>query len=333
LPASRSQRPFLCMLDGTAVDISIVGGKGASLGRLVALKAPVPPAFALTIHAYEEHIRFLGTPARASQAADHELEYIRSAILEAEIPPPITAAIAECLEALNQGSSFQRSLAVRSSATAEDSPHFSFAGLHDTVLDVADLSSVEHSVKKCWASLWSDRAVSYRRSGDDTLDTASMAVVIQQLVRCDVSFVVFTADPVSYEDECLVISATYGLGEAIVSGLVTPDHIVIDESGEVARYDIGEKETMIISAASAGGGVREVPVPRILGRAPALTHDQARQIAQIARALDATLGFRLDIEGGIAAGEIFLFQVRPITTLNGHSTFQQKQNGLFTAKY
>lgn len=331
--ATQPLSPYACLLDGSTADHEVVGGKGASLGRLASLAAPVPPAFALTTYAYETHARCLGLPARASQAESHQLESIRSAILETEMPGEVSEAIANGLTAIDHVHGHGSTLAVRSSATAEDSPHFSFAGLHDSVLDVSDAPSVERAVRQCWASLWSERAISYRRTGDEALDTVAMAVVIQRLVRSDVSFVVFTADPVSYENKCLVISAAYGLGEAIVSGLVTPDHIVIDESGEVERYHIGEKEIMIIPAASAGGGVREVPVPRILGRAPALTHDQARQIAQIARALDATLGFRLDIEGGIAAGEIFLFQVRPITTLNGHSTFQQKQNGLSTAKY
>jgi len=323
LPAARSSPPYLCVLDGRTVSPSLVGGKGASLSRLAALAAPVPPAFALTTRAYQDHARRLGLPDRASQVADRQLDAIRASILAADIPAAVTDAISEGVAAINQVSAGQCSLAVRSSATAEDSPQFSFAGLHDTLLDVAGMPNIMHSVKQCWASLWSERAVSYRRAGDDTLDNASMAVVIQQLVPCDVSFVVFTADPVSGHDKHLVISATYGLGEAVVSGLVTPDHIIIHESGEVGSYLIGEKEIMIIPAASAGGGVREVPVPRILGREPVLTHDQARQIGKIARDLDSALGFRLDIEGGIAGRTIYLFQVRPITTLNGRTRFRR----------
>jgi pyruvate,water dikinase len=326
--ASRSFSPYYCLLDGPSADHQLVGGKGASLCRLAALAAPVPPAFALTTRAYDAHVRRLGLPSCASQTADHDLPAIRARILESALSPDVSEALARGLDAIQHQHGNGVTLAVRSSATVEDSPQFSFAGLHDSVLDVSDPPSLERAVKQCWASSWSERAVSYRRSGDAALDTVTMAVVVQRLVRSDVSFVVFTADPISGHDSRIIISATYGLGEAIVSGLVTPDHIVIDDRGEIERYTIGAKEFMIVPAANTGGEVREVPVPRLLRQAPSMTHEQARQIGQIARALDATLGFRLDIEGGIAGGAVFLFQVRPITTLNGHTAVQQQQSEL-----
>jgi pyruvate,water dikinase len=326
--ASQSKSPYYRLLDSSVADHQIVGGKGASLGRLAALAAPVPPAFALTTYAYEAHARQLGLPARASQTADDQLPAIRACILDSELSAEVNESLVRGLQAIHHQHGNGHTLAVRSSATVEDSPQFSFAGLHDSVLDVADPPSLDRAVRQCWASLWSERAITYRRSGDAALDTVTMAVVVQRLVRSDVSFVVFTADPVANHDTRIVISATYGLGEAIVSGLVTPDHIVIDERGEIERYTVGAKEFMIVPAASTGGEVREVPVPRLLRQVPAMTHEQARQIGRIARTLDATLGFRLDIEGGIAGGDIYLFQVRPITTLNGHAAVQQKQSEL-----
>jgi rifampicin phosphotransferase len=326
--ASRSTSSYYCLLDGPNADHQLVGGKGASLCRLAALAAPVPPAFALTIYAYEAHARRLGLPTCASETADSDLPAIRSRILEAELPPDVSESLARGLDAIDHHHGNGHTLAVRSSATVEDSPQFSFAGLHDSVLDVSHPPPLERAVRRCWASSWSDRAISYRRMGDAALDTVTMAVVVQRLVRSDVSFVVFTADPVAMHETRIVISATYGLGEAIVSGLVTPDHIVLDDRGEIERYVIGAKEYMIVPAANPGDELREVPVPRLLSREPCLTHEQARQIGQVARALDAALGFRLDIEGAIAGGEVYLFQVRPITTLNGHTAVQRKHSDL-----
>jgi pyruvate,water dikinase len=306
---------YLTWLNGTPVTHEQVGGKAASLSRLAQLGAPVPPAFALTTDAYDEIAHRLGLPTKASQVHDDELEAIRAAITSADLPAHLRKVIEHGYRAINQHAPNGRALAVRSSAIAEDSPEFSFAGLHDTILDVSGLDTLERAIKQCWASLWSERAVVYRRSGDDTLDAATMAVVVQQLIRCDVSFIVFTADPISQNDDHLIISATYGLGEAVVSGLVTPDHIVIDASGEVESYLIGEKEVMIIPGAD-DGGVRQVPVPRMVRGQQALTHDHAREIGRVARRLECELGYPLDIEGGVAEGKLHLFQVRPITTLS-----------------
>ena len=206
-------------------------------------------------------------------------------------------------------------MAVRSSATAEDSAEFSFAGLHDTFLDVRDMAGLERAITRCWASLWSERAVAYRRAGGMATDEAAIAVVVQQLVRSDVSFVVFTADPVSGDDGHLVISATWGLGEAIVSGLVVPDNIVIGPDGAVIDYTIGGKHLMVIPGSSPGGGVREVPVPRALREMRTMTDAQAMRVGAAARGVAGRLGFQADLEGAFAGDALYLLQARPITTL------------------
>lgn len=139
-----------------------------------------------------------------------------------------------------------------------------------------------------------------------------MAVVVQRLVRSDVAFVAFSADPLHHCARRTIISASYGLGEAIVAGLVVPDYIVVGPDGEVEDYQIGSKETMVIP--SPAGGVRQAPVPRLLARQPALTNEQSRQIGRIVTQLEDRFGMPLDIEGGITAGTVHLFQARPITT-------------------
>lgn len=304
---------FVCSLDGAIYSLDRIGGKAASLVRLRALQAPVPLSFAVTTEAYRLHVARIGIPDRASAIPFADLPAVRATIIETPLAAEISEAITGAMTATFASGVIR--LAVRSSATTEDSPDFSFAGLHDTSLAVSrEPAAVETAVKACWASLWSERSVDYRRRGDDVLDCAAMAVIVQQLVRADVSFVAFSVDPV---DECarrVIISASYGLGEAIVSGLVVPDYIVLDPGGNVARYQIGSKETMIISGPNGDGGLRQVPVPRMVARQQALSDDQACHIGKLVTDLESKFGTPIDIEGGIAGGIISLFQARPITT-------------------
>jgi pyruvate,water dikinase len=292
-----------------------VGGKGASLGRLLALGAPVPPAFCVTTDAYRVVARDLGLPTRASDVRDDDLDDLRAAIEAAPLPSSMRQTIHDGFVALDGRNDGPLAVAVRSSATAEDSAEFSFAGLHESILDVRDLPSLEAAVKRCWASLWTERAIAYRRQGGLATSEATIAVVVQELVRSDVSVVVFTTDPVSGRADRLMINATWGLGEALVSGTVTPDQIVVDETGHVVEYTLGAKATMVIPSANGTGGTREVPVPRLLREAPALTEEQAVSIAATSRRLAGQLGYAADLEGGVAGGQFYLFQARPITTL------------------
>ena len=304
---------FVCSLDGSTHSLDRIGGKAASLARLRTLNAPVPRAFAVTTDAYRLHVAQIGIPDRASAVPLSDLPAVRAAIVDAPLAPEIGEAIARAVEATFADEATR--LAVRSSATTEDSPAFSFAGLHDTSLAVTrEPAAVEAAVKACWASLWSERSVDYRRRGDEALDCAAMAVVIQQLVRADVSFVAFSVDPVDACARRIIISASYGLGEAIVSGLVVPDYIVLDPGGAVVHYQIGSKETMIIPGPNGDGGVRQVPVPRLVANQQALSNDQARHIGRLIADLEGKFGAPIDIEGGIAGGAISLFQARPITT-------------------
>ncbi len=308
---------LLVWLHECIADRELVGGKGASLSQLAALAAPVPRAFALTTHLYREFASGQCLPVRASDVTDDDLPAIRARITNANLSESVRGALARGFHEIQSGASSPKPLAVRSSATAEDSAEFSFAGLHDTILDVRDLPHLESAVKQCWASLWSERAVTYRREGGFHSDESAIAVVVQELIQSDVSFVVFTVDPVSEHDQHTVIAATWGLGESVVSGLVVPDHIVIGPEGAVIDYSIGDKHVMIIPGGSSGEGSREVPVPRALRTLPVMTGEQASVIGQMARDLSDRLGFRADLEGAISGGEIYFFQARPITTLGG----------------
>jgi pyruvate,water dikinase len=242
------------------------------------------------------------------------LPALREQIMAAPLPADLAAALADGLAAFQARAGDNVALAVRSSATTEDGTEHSFAGQHDTILGVRTLPELGDAVRQCWASLWSERAVSYRQANlPDAVPC--MAVVVQQMIRSDVSFIAFTEDPVGERPDHVVISASWGLGEALVSGLVTPDHVVVAPDGRVAEYVVGDKQVMIIPDAS-GSGTREAPVPRMMRSLPALSETQAAEIAVLARRLAARLGYAADLEGAIAGGKVVLFQARPITTLD-----------------
>ncbi len=312
--ASYANGTEVVWLDGNPVERSVVGGKGASLSRLAALGAEVPPSFALTTSAYTAAARHIGIPNRATDVTACELPGIRRAIESATIPNSLREQIAAGYERLAIGGGESLAVAVRSSATAEDSADHSFAGLHETVLDVEGMTLLEEAVKRCWASLWTERAVAYRRQVELANDDSSIAVVVQRMVRSDVSFVVFTRDPIQRSSDYVIINATWGLGEALVSGLVTPDHIVVDRSNMAKEYVIGEKAMMIVPGQN-GGGTRELPVPRMLRAMKSLNEAQVNEIAVTSRLLATQLGYEADLEGGIANGKVYFFQARPITTL------------------
>lgn len=299
-------------LDQTPLARDQVGGKGASLSELAAFGAPVPPAFAITAPACAAFLASLGVadPAAVTPAM---LPALRAQILAAPLPAELSAALTNGFVALRERVGEDAALAVRSSATTEDGAEHSFAGQHDTILGVRTLPELEAAVRQCWASLWSERAVAYRQA---TLPDAvpCMAVVVQQMIRSDVSFIAFTQDPVGERRDHVVLSAAWGLGEALVSGLVTPDHLVVAPDGAVTEYVVGDKQVMVIPDAS-GSGTREAVVPRLMRTRPAISAAQAAEIAALARGLAGRFGFAADLEGAIAAGQIVLFQARPITTL------------------
>jgi phosphoenolpyruvate synthase/pyruvate phosphate dikinase len=298
-------------LDQGPLERELVGGKGASLSELSALGAPVPMAFAVTAPVCAAFMASLGVTDLSALTPD-TLPALREQILATPLPDDLASALANGFTTLQERAGADVALAVRSSATTEDGSEHSFAGQHDTILGVRTLPELEAAVRQCWASLWSERAVAYRQS--NLPDAAPcMAVVVQQMIRSDVAFVAFTEDPVGERRDHVVLSASWGLGETLVSGQVTPDHIVIAPDGRVAEYVIGDKQVMIIP--DGASGTREVPVPRVLRSQPALSEAQASDIASMVRALSKRLGYAADLEGAIAAGEILLFQARPITTL------------------
>jgi pyruvate,water dikinase len=255
---------------------------------------------------------------RALEAADPEkptsLETVSGTIRElfsrGEIPPEIAGAIASAYASL-PGS--KPVVAVRSSATAEDLPEASFAGQQESFLNVEGVDAVLEAVKRCWASLWTARAIGYRERRQIGVEGLKLAVVVQCLVPAEVAGILFTANPVSGRREEAVINAAWGLGEAVVGGEVTPDTYVVDkETGELLEREVAEKETMTVRV---NGGTESHPVPEDLRRAPALSEDQATDLVDLGVKIENLYGDPRDIEWALADGAFAILQARPITAL------------------
>ena len=269
--------------DVAAHDPLLTGGKAAALSRLAA-GFRVPPGFVLTTEAFERS-------------------------------PELTAAILEAAYTrLGQivGAEAPR-VAVRSSAVDEDGAATSFAGQHETYLNLVGVEQVVGAVVRCWESARSERALGYRVHHGLATSEPTLAVLVQQLVPADVSAVVFSANPLTGARDEVVINASWGLGESIVGGTTTPDTIVVRRSDlAVVRHTVGEKRRMTVSVP---GGTREVEVSALLRNRLAVSDEQIAAMARLAIALEETAGHPVDVECAIAGGELFLLQSRPITTL------------------
>ncbi|GHO65480.1 hypothetical protein KSC_043720 [Ktedonobacter sp. SOSP1-52] len=313
--------PFI--LPFTAIDATMlpsVGGKAANLGQLVKASLPVPQGFCITTAAYlrvSGDANLEGTLSRLAATASGESEVLeacaaamRAALLATPIPADIVRDITAAYELLGKGESI--AVAVRSSANAEDLPFASFAGQQDTYLNVVGVDAVLTAVKHCWASLWTNRAVSYRASNGIDHRTVRLAVVVQRMVEAHVAGVLFTANPLTGRRRQAVINASPGLGEAVVSGAVNPDQFVIDvNTGEMIERCLGDKQFML--QATPGGGLQRVELTE---RGPCLSDGQIADLARLGARVETYYGAPQDIEWAIdATNQLWLTQARPITTL------------------
>ncbi|MFF4190572.1 PEP/pyruvate-binding domain-containing protein [Nonomuraea sp. NPDC001831] len=290
-------------IDGSM--LALVGGKAANLGVLTRAGLPVPPGFCVTTEAYRAITAGLGDVTDAAAARKHILD----ATIPAGLARAVVAALSETLpETLSGGP-----VAVRSSATAEDLPYASFAGQQDTFLNVTGPEAVLDAVRRCWASLWTDRAVAYRESNGIDHRAVSLAVVVQRMVDARTAGVLFTADPVTGRRRRAVVDAAPGLGESVVSGAVNPDHFLIDpDSGRVLERRIGDKR-LAVRPLPDGGVVHEAADA---GAEPCLTDDELRELATLGARVEELYGVPQDLEWAFdQAGTLWLTQARPITTL------------------
>jgi phosphoenolpyruvate synthase/pyruvate phosphate dikinase len=292
-------------------DLAVAGGKGANLGELVRAGFPVPPGFVVSTAGYD---RFVArndldkTIARALYEDDGAA--VRAAFEAAPIPPEVEEEILAAYRQLGYSP-----VAVRSSATAEDLPEAAFAGQQETFLNVVGTEALLDAVRRCWASLWTDRAIAYRQRQDIDQWTVKIAIVVQRMAAADVAGVLFTANPVMGARDEVVIEASPGLGEAVVSGLVTPDHFVLRKrwwGWSIVERRPGRREVVI--RARSGGGTEHIENAADTD-VPALPDRALRRLARLGAAIERHFGRPQDIEWAWANGELVILQARPITAL------------------
>ena len=309
-------------LDDPAATLEQVGGKGASLARLAAAGLPVPPGFHITTAAYRSFVTENGLQEQilatvSAVTADQPTSFEEASrkigwmFAQGSMPAEIAEAIRQAYVALGGD---DLSVAVRSSATAEDLPELSFAGQQETYLNMRGEAMILDAIKRCWASLWTARAIGYRARSGIAHEEVSLAVVVQELVLADAAGILFTANPLTGERDQVMINAAWGLGEAIVSGQLTPDTVVVDRaSGTMIAQQISEKEVMTVCSP---GGTSEEAVPVGKRTNAVLTSIQAAQLARIGVRIEDLYGQPMDIEWTLSHNRFFIVQARPITALS-----------------
>ncbi|MGO1592133.1 MAG: PEP/pyruvate-binding domain-containing protein [Ancrocorticia sp.] len=300
----------------TSADTARVGGKGANLGECARAGLPVPPGFCVSTDAYREATRSIAQ-LLAADATRRDAEAARHRILELSLPEAVRSAISDAYVQLGEPA-----VAVRSSATAEDLADASFAGQQDTYLGVIGIEAVLDAVRHCWASLWTDRAVDYRRQQGVSDDGLALAVVIQEMVAADTAGVLFTRDPVTGDDSTMLASSSYGLGESVVAALVTPDMFTLSRSpAAVVAREIGSKDTRIDPTPDGGTTSREVAEAD--RSTQSVTDNQLLRLIDLGERVEAHYGTGQDIEWGFSGHNLYLLQARPITTsvtaIEGHA--------------
>ncbi|HZF15098.1 MAG TPA: PEP/pyruvate-binding domain-containing protein [Steroidobacteraceae bacterium] len=301
-----------------------VGGKGASLGELTHAGIRVPPGFVVTTHAFESSLAALdaaGAIRREIAALDGKdldritetARSIRERIESAPLPSPLQLAITEAHAKLCGGNALAP-VAVRSSATSEDSAEASFAGQQETLLWVRGADAVLKALRSCWASLYSVESVSYRMRLTLEESRVAMGVVIQRMVDSRASGVMFTRSPTSGDPSVISIEGSWGLGSAIVSGEVTPDRFVVSKvTGEVVRRDLSEKLTEHLPA-PCGQGIHAAAIPPERQSVSCLADSEITGLVDLAKRVELHYGAAQDIEWAVARdGAIYLLQSRPET--------------------
>ncbi|HDR3335995.1 TPA: phosphoenolpyruvate synthase, partial [Bacillus anthracis] len=300
--------------------LSLVGGKGLNLGALSNMQGiQVPEGFCVTTAGYEKAIeqneelqallQQLTKLKREERVRIGEIsKKIRENIMAVQIPSDVVEAVAHYLSRFGN----EHAYAVRSSATAEDLPYASFAGQQDTYLNIIGENAILQHVRKCWASLFTDRAVMYRMQNGFEHNQVSICVVVQKMVFPQASGILFTADPITSNRKVLSIDASFGLGEALVSGLVSADNYKVKE-GEIIDKMIATKKLAIYALKEGGTETKQNdPVQQ---KIQTLSDQQILQLVQIGRQIEAYFGCPQDIEWCLVDHTFYIVQSRPITTL------------------
>ncbi|MEG3224181.1 MAG: phosphoenolpyruvate synthase [Methanobacteriales archaeon Met13] len=307
-------------------DVDVAGGKGANLGELIQAGIPVPPGFVVTSATYQKFLEETGVfdeimgilndlDVNQNKELQEAARKIKKIIIGARMPDDIRRTIIEAYNALcHRIGKDDVFVAIRSSATAEDLPEASFAGQQDTFLNVQGNDDILKYVQKCWASLFGARAIFYREENNFDHDKVYIAVVVQEMVNADKAGVMFTVHP-STGEEKILIEAAWGLGEAVVSGTVTPDTYWVEkETGKIEEHQVSEKNVMFVRDPDQGKTVKLL-VPDDLKNKQVLKDDEISRLTELGRNIHNHYQFPQDTEWAIEGDRIFMLQSRPVTTL------------------
>jgi len=311
----------------TKDDIEVVGGKGANLGEMFRAGLSVPEAFVVTTDAYKSFLRSSGIQRQieklledidvdSPKKLDNRAAKVRQLIESSPIPLEVASEISQSYARLRKGmKGGLAAVAVRSSATTEDLKEASFAGQQSSFLNVRSESELLTAIRKCWASAFTPRAIFYRAKKGYTLAMPLTAVVVQKQIASEKSGVGFCVHPVTGDKGVVVIESSWGQGEEIVSGRVTPDMFVLDkETGTVLEKKLADKKLMKISSLDSGG-LEEFNVPRSMRTKSSLENAELRQLWSLARRLEDHYSFPQDFEWAVESGKVFLLQTRAVTVL------------------
>ncbi len=312
---------FIQPLNDQSSTLEMVGGKGVSLSRMAKAGFPVPGGYHITTLAYRRFVEENSLQQSILESLEQidisNLESLAAASQEisalfsnAAIPADVANAVLQAYASLP---GMSPAVAVRSSATAEDLPEASFAGQQDTYLNVSGAEALLDATRKCWASLWTARAIGYRARQNIAAEGVALAVVVQLLIPAEAAGILFTANPIDGQRDQIVISASWGLGEAVVGGLVTPDTLTIEKSsGNILNRETANK---LVQTVRVNGGTQEQPVPENLRQVPVLNDRQAAELAGLGVDIEALYHMPMDIEWTLADGKFAVVQARPITAL------------------
>ncbi|GAA0371074.1 phosphoenolpyruvate synthase/pyruvate phosphate dikinase [Bacillus horti] len=314
----------------------LVGGKGLNIGELSKIEGiQVPEGFCVTTVGYQkvmkqnEMLQTLLDQLTLLKVEDRDQigdisRKIRNIIMEVEIPSDIVKAVTHYLSQYGEECAY----AIRSSATAEDLPHASFAGQHDTYLNVIGKEDILQHIRKCWASLFTDRAVIYRKQNGFDHIQVFLSVIVQKMVFPQVSGILFTADPITSNRKLLSIDASFGLGEALVSGLVSADCYTVLKD-KIVDKRIATKKLAIFGRKE--GGTETVRIDPTQQKSQTLTEQQILQLARIGRQIEAYFGSPQDIEWCLADDTFYIVQSRPITTLYPIPEANDQENHVYVS--
>lgn len=305
-------------------DILLVGGKGASLGEMINVELPVPRGFAVTAPTFKRFIeetkiadklfKSLEVDVDDPKALKNAEKAAKDLILNTKMPSDIEKEILDAYEELCRREDKNVFVAVRSSATAEDLPGASFAGQQDTLLNISGGKAVVDAVKQCWASLYGARAIFYRVKQGFDHRHVYISTIIQKMVDAEKAGVMFTSHPTSGEPLC-IIEASWGLGETVVSGAVSPDNYVVDRrTGNIIQRKISSKNVMHVRDPKTGRTIKK-ETPKDLVDKPVLSDDEVLKLTEFGELVEGHYGSPQDVEWAIEKGKIHMLQSRPITTI------------------